>query len=292
MIKQFLWTACITPFDEHGAIDYKDLERCLRVQDDAGNGIILFGSTGEGLSLSIEEKKEITQFACNLKLKTEILLCIPSHDIRSALDFIDFGNDLPISGYLMTTPIYSKPGINGQIKWFETLLDEAKYPAMLYNIPSRSGVKLYPEVIKNLAQHDRLMAIKDSGGSIDNMLDYVKNAPNISIFCGDDFMIPSMIKHGAIGAVSVMSNAYPNASRHYISRILKDEVLNSESWAVLLDFLSSATNPIPIKIMMNEIGMISNPFLRMPLSLKDIISVPALSDIHNNMIKLEKEYAL
>ena len=78
MKNQILYTALVTPFNENGTkIDYKSLERLIRHQETAKNGILLLGSTGESLSLSLKEKQEMINFACNLKLNTEIIVGVP-----------------------------------------------------------------------------------------------------------------------------------------------------------------------------------------------------------------------
>ena len=217
MKNQILYTACVTPFSKcDELIDYNSFEKLLKSQENAKNGILLLGSTGESLSLSDDEKRQIVNFACELKLDAEIIIGVPSYNLNVALDWIDFCNQLPINGYLMTTPIYTKPGIVGQTRWFEKLLDKSKHHSILYNIPGRSGIKLHNETVQNLASHPNFCAIKDSSGTIDSLVEYQIFAPNISVYCGDDYMMPSMATEGAIGLISVISNAFPKATRNYV----------------------------------------------------------------------------
>ncbi len=101
-MKQILWTALVTPFNNDNSIDYVSLQKCLHLQEFYGNGIVLFGSTGEGLSLTEEEKRKILIFVCNLQLKTKIIVCVPSYNLFIAEEWLKFCNDYPIDGYLMT----------------------------------------------------------------------------------------------------------------------------------------------------------------------------------------------
>jgi 4-hydroxy-tetrahydrodipicolinate synthase len=281
MLEQILYTACVTPFDKTGDnVDYDSLEKLLRLQESAGNGVLLLGSTGESLSLTDKERKDIVTFACGLKLNTEIVVGVPSYNLSAALDFIDFCNDFPVNGYLMTTPIYTKPGVMGQSHWFARLLDKAEHPAILYNIPGRAGVRLHTETVKNLESHTRFLAIKDSSGTVESTVDYKIAAPNIAIYCGDDYMMPSAAIEGAIGLMSVASNAWPVAVRKYVKDCTEGKKIKTKIWWKAGRDLFTASNPIPIKALLKDIGIIKNDTVRLPLSLSDLPSREVLLSYH------------
>ncbi|WP_253299810.1 dihydrodipicolinate synthase family protein, partial [Wolbachia endosymbiont of Chironomus riparius] len=167
----FLWTACVTPFNHNGdSIDYHSLNNLLVVQAQNENGIVLLGSTGEGLSLADKEKHELIKFVCKLNLNIKIIVGVPGINFHQTLEWMNFCKDMPIDGYLMTTPVYTKPGIIGQTLWFEKLLEKAHVPAILYNIPSRAGIRLYPETVSNLLDHEKFWAIKDSSGNVKTLI--------------------------------------------------------------------------------------------------------------------------
>ena len=286
-----LWTACITPFDASGEhIDFISLKKILQIQEQAGNGILFFASTGEGISLQDKERKEVLEFVLNLGLSIPIMVGVPSYNLYNALEFLDFCKSLPISSYLLTTPIYTKPGINGQTAWFEKLLNNINVPAMLYNIPSRAGVKLYSETIKNLYGHENLWAIKDCSGGLEMPTEYKTVAPDIEIFCGDDYMLPSMVTAGASGLISVASNVWAKATRKYVEHCLNYKSLNTSVWWNSSRALFSASNPIPLKALMHHIGLILYPTVRVPLSLDDLPSLETLYNAHNEIMNWEKQY--
>lgn len=251
------------------------------MQEDASNGIVLLGSTGEGLSLTEHERKEVVKFTFGLGLKTQIVVSVPGHNLKAALDWLEFCNQFAISGYLATTPIYSKPGINAQTKWFSTLLEYTKCPIMAYNIPCRAGIKLYPEVVKNLLTHKNFLAIKDSGGAVDSVIEYKIVAPNIAIYCGDDYLMPAMAIEGAVGLISVASNAWPKATRQYVQKALKGEKMQDKIWWQACKALFTTSNPIPVKALLKDIGIINNDTVRLPLSLEDLPSRELLLFYHN-----------
>lgn len=292
LLKQILWTACITPFDAQGRVDFQSMERCLRLQEKCGNGILLLGSTGEALSLSEKEKKAILTFACELQLQTQIIVGVPGHNQQNALEWLNFCQDLPVHGYLMTTPIYTKPGIIGQTKWFEALLDNAAHPSILYNIPSRSGVKLYSETVKNLQHHPKFVAIKNSSGNIESCLEYTTVAPGIAIYCGDDYMMPAMAAEGSIGLISVASNAWPSAVRKYVECSLKGITDPSKTWWIVSRELSAASNPVPIKALMHSLRLIKCNHLRLPLSIEDLPSYQAVLSCHNVVTAWAEKFSI
>ena len=293
LLDQILWTATITPFTADGsAVDYASFERCLRRQEQAGNGIILMGSTGESLSLTDKERREVLEFACGLNLKTQLVVGAPSHNYYSALEWMDYCKDKPIQGYLLTTPIYTKPGIKGQTAWFETRLNKAAHPAILYNIPGRAGIRLHPETVKNLCNHEKFVAIKDSSGVVDSIVEYQTAAPNVPVYCGDDYMMATVAAEGSCGLISVAGNAWPEETRRYVEKCLRSERISSKIWWHACKVLFTASNPIPIKALMKDIGVIEHDTVRLPLSTADLPSRSKLLEHHDKITHWEAVRAI
>ncbi|QKX01857.1 4-hydroxy-tetrahydrodipicolinate synthase [Wolbachia endosymbiont of Cruorifilaria tuberocauda] len=308
LLSPFLWTACVTPFDYRGDIDYRGLCRLLMMQAKAENGVVLLGSTGECLSLTDHERRTLVNFVCELELSMKIIVGVPGVNLYQTLEWLDFCKDMPIYGYLMTTPIYTKPGTVGQTLWFEKLLEKAHVPAMLYNIPSRAGVSLYVETVHNLSNHEKFWAIKDSSGTVDTLVEYKKVAPNIEIFCGDDNMILDMATYGAVGLVSVASNLWPCIAHEYVKRCLlplqgmamksRDEISAQMTrslakdltniWQQACKALCVASNPIPIKALLHDIGVIEYGTVRLPLSTEDLPSMETLRQANKIVYELEE----
>lgn len=280
-----MWTACVTPFSEDGSrVDYKSLQHLLTMQEKAKNGVLLLGSTGESLSLTDSEKRKIVEFVCNLKLNTKIMVGVPGVNLAQALEWLDFCQDMPIDSYLMTTPIYTKPGVIGQTLWFEKLLEKTHVPAMLYNIPSRAGVNLHSKTVHNLSGHEKFWAIKDSSGTTQMLIEYKKAASNVEVFCGDDDMIPYMAINGAAGLVSVAANIWPCEVHTYVKKCLNGENPPTHNWLKACKALFTASNPIPTKALLHNMKLIEYKTVRLPLSVKDLshhLEMPVLDlDYH------------
>lgn len=258
------------------------------MQAKAKNGVVLLGSTGEGLSLTNSEKRTLVKFVCKLKLNTKIIIGVPGINLHQTLEWLNFCKDIPIHGYLMTTPIYTKPGVIGQTLWFEKLLEKAHVPAMFYNIPSRAGVSLHTETVCNLSSHERFWAIKDSSGTVDTLIKYKKVAPNIEVFCGDDDMMHDMATHGTAGLVSVASNVWPHVAHEYVKQCLNGKSLHTDVWQQACKALFIASNPIPTKALLHDIGLIEHRTVRLPLSTQDLPSVNEIKKATEIILNLEK----
>jgi len=280
-----LWTAIITPFTKTGKeIDYTSLEKVCRLQSEAGCGILVAGSTGEGLSLNRMERENVLKFVLNLKLPVPVMAGVPSYQFEEALDWMNFCSELPnLSAHLMTTPMYTKPGIKGQSEWFSALLQKSKVPAMLYNIPSRTGVKLHSETLKNIAKEKNLWAIKDSSGQVESIVDFMETGAKVQIYCGDDYLMPAFAAEGACGLVSVLSNVWPKQTLQYVNHCLSGKNLKNKIWWRATKALFSASNPIPAKALLQHLNIIESAQVRLPLFSGDLQSMEPLIKAHGEM---------
>jgi len=262
-----LWTALVTPFDDQGEIIIDDLRNVATAQAEAGNGIVLLGSTGEGLALTLAEKKLIVETVCRMKLSVPLMVAVGGFNLAEQVQWIEFCNALPIQAYLLGTPLYAKPGPVGQTQWFSTLLDAADFPCMLYNVPSRSCVEIPLATMMQLQHHKKCWAMKEASGDINKFLAYRKACPNVEIFSGEDALLPYLVPAGAKGLVSVCSNAWPEATNLYVKKALSgitDGLF--PVWQSAISSLFDVANPIPVKVLMHAQQEISTPILRAPLT--------------------------
>ena len=279
--KTFLYTAVITPFNQESKIDFSELEGLLRDQERAENGIVILGSTGEGLALTEQEKLSVVKFTSNLNLSVPVLTGVSGFQLPQTLEFLAFAETQGgIDGYLMPVPLYAKPGLEGQSEWFTSLLNAVSKPTMIYNIPSRSGVKLHPDVLARLNLHKNAWAVKESSGSVAEFESYRKAGTNFSFYCGDDALMPEFAAAGAVGLVSVASNAWPEATHRYVDlcRAGKGEEIISV-WKPACDSLFTASNPVPVKTVVKLQGRIKGASVRAPLSEVDLAKNNSLAQM-------------
>jgi 4-hydroxy-tetrahydrodipicolinate synthase len=273
--ETFLWTALVTPMQLNGDVDFATLEKLAIEQADAGNGITLLGSTGEGLALTPTEQLSVVKSVCGLALNVPIMISVGGYSLPTQLEWISQCNDLAISAYLLTCPIYTKPGTVGLTHWFTDLLDQAKHPCMIYNVPSRSGINIPVCVMKNIQSHDKCWAIKEASGDINTFTSYAQNCPELAIYSGEDAMVPHLIEAGVKGLVSVAANVWPQATHRYVELALAGQHQTLfPVWKNAVEALFQEASPIPVKVLMHLTNMLNYPTLRAPLTEFEITENP------------------
>lgn len=280
-----LWTALITPMQENGDVDMDDLASLIHRQDDAGNGVLILGSTGEGLALGKEDKRKIVETASNLNIDVPLMAGVGGFNLREQIEWIEYCQEFEVDGFLLVTPLYSKPDLKGQVAWFKALLDTAGKPCMVYNVPSRTGVKLHPRVLRELKEHPNLVAVKEASGSITQYQEFRKVAPELAFFSGDDSLTPFFAVAGCDGLVSVVANVWPKATHRYVGWCLEgrgSELL--PLWQECTDIMFSASNPVPVKVLLKEKGWIKTATLRPPLTTEDLEDYNSLTKADERIV--------
>lgn len=265
-----LWTALVTPMDEKSEVDYSSLEALVKAQEDAKNGLLVLGSTGEALNLDLDEQKKVLEFVISLKPQVPIMVGVGGVNLRSTLAWVEYLEGLPIDAYLMVTPLYAKPGPVGQYEWFKTLMDKVSRPVTLYNVPSRVGRSLDYETVVRLRKHKNFWGVKEASGSVQDFAKYVEAAPEARVFSGDDSLLPAFKPLGCVGLMSVASNAWAKATHEYVRQVLEGEFDDMALWQECSDSLFEASNPVPVKRLLAELKVIKTAECRLPLSSKDL----------------------
>ncbi len=277
-----LYTALVTPMKENGDLHLDDLASLIHRQDDAGNGVLILGSTGEGLAQSLENKKQVVKTAASLNVDVPIMVGVGGYNLRNQIEWIEYCHQFDVDSFLLVTPLYAKPGPKGQVQWFSNLLDAADKDCMLYNVPSRTGTKMSPLVLTELADHPNFKAVKEASGSIDDYQHYRKTAEDIAFYSGDDALLPFFAMAGCDGLVSVASNVWPKATHQYVDWCLDGrgpELL--PLWQECTDAMFAGPNPAPAKVLLNEKGWIENSTLHPPLTEEDVEDVSILKNADN-----------
>ena len=279
-----LWTAVVTPLLDNGKVDLESLSKLVSQQEAAGNGLLILGSTAEALNLSLAHKKEILEHVIGLKPSSPIMVGVGGHLLEECLEWVNYLERLPIHAYLMVTPLYAKPGLKGQTQWFKTLMDAVTRPVMLYNVPGRTAVAMHPEAVRSLCTHKNFWAIKEASGSVERMKEFLAAAQGKSIYCGDDALLPEFSAAGAVGLVSVASNAWPKETHLYVKQCLSHTFKAKELWTQASNSLFVVSNPVPVKRLLAERGDIRSAKMVPPLSHEDMQSAAPVMEA-DQMVK-------
>jgi 4-hydroxy-tetrahydrodipicolinate synthase len=261
----------IPTFFKNSEVDFEQLEKSINYQiNNNVKNIILLGTTSETPTLSNSEQELIVKTSWEkFKGKINIIIGIGTNNTKTTLEnafkFRDY-----CDAFMVTTPYYNKPSQEGIYQHFSTIaqLIEDK-PIMLYNIPSRTGVSIDPEIVANLYNSfDNIKAIKEASGIIQYSLE-IKNLCDIVILSGDDALTLPLMSIGAFGVVSVASNIIPMQMVRLVDLVINNKITNSiamnKKLYPLFKSLFVDTNPVPLKYLMVKLGLASDESVRLPL---------------------------
>lgn len=269
-----LWTAIVTPFNEDETIDFDSFDNLLQEQKEANNGVVVLGSTGEALNMTLAEKKALLEHTLQQKAELDIpiMVGVGGADLVATQQWVTYLNTLAIDALLIVTPLYAKPETQGQYEWFKSLMDLSNFPVMLYNVPGRTAKAMSVDAFRRLADHPKFWALKEASGSVEEFKKFRAAAPKCRVYSGDDGLVPTFAKHGCVGLVSVASNAWPAATHLYVEKALAGKLSADEAslWDACAAALFCVSNPIPVKRLLAEEKKIATSVLKLPLSHKDL----------------------
>lgn len=269
-LRNPLWTALITPLTAQGEVDFPKLKTLVKRQEEAGNGLLILGSTGEGFNLHEKQRRAVLEFICEENPQIPLMVGVGGNLLETQMEWISFCNSLPIQAFCLITPTYSRPGGRGQLHWFTTLMNHSAHPCLIYNHPGRGGCPLNLQTVDLLRHHPRFWAIKEASGSIENFRAYKKAAPNIMLFSGNDDMIKELAEEGAHGLIAVMSNVWPHATRRYVEEAMQGKKGTYFEKGLQASLAVNKLNPLPCKFLLHKKGVIASSLTRPPLSMEDL----------------------
>ena len=168
------------------------------------------------------------------------------------------------------TPYYNKCTQRGLVESFTKIADATELPMIVYNVPGRTGVNIQPATYAKLAEHPRIVGIKEANGDISSVVDTMARCGDkIDMYSGNDDQIVPILSMGGIGCISVLSNLLPAQTREICTRWFAGDVAGAAAlqlrYKPLVDALFSEVNPIPAKAAMAAMGMCGET-ARLPLT--------------------------
>lgn len=263
-------TAMVTPMRPDGAVDYPRAAELARALVDAGNdGLVVAGSTGEGITLSREEKVELWR-TVRAALPPEAAVLAGSSNSSTA-ESIELSRDaerVGCDGLLLTVPAYNRPTQEGLVRHFSAIVEATALPAMLYNVPSRSALNMTAETTLRLAQVPRIVGIKEASGDLAQIGRIIAGAPSgFRVWSGNDTDTLAVVALGGYGIVSVAGHLVARQVREQVEAGVQGSSRAAElhhRLAPLVDVLFIESNPIPVKYALGAVGFEVGP-PRLPL---------------------------
>ena len=263
-------TAIITPFNEEG-IDWEAFGRLIDYQLAEGiDGIVVAGTTGEGSTLTDREHEDAVSF-CVKRIggKVPVIAGTGSNNTAHAIERTKTACRAGADAVLLVTPYYNKTTQRGLIASFVAIADGSDVPCILYNVPSRTGLNMLPETLKELSKHERIAAVKEACGNLSQVAkERLLCGDDLDVYSGCDDQIVPTLSLGGKGIISVVSNILPKQTAEICSRFFSGDVAGAADLQLqlleLMNQLMIETNPIPAKAACAALGFGKN-LLRLPL---------------------------
>ncbi|MEI0611335.1 4-hydroxy-tetrahydrodipicolinate synthase [Brachyspira pilosicoli] len=262
--------ALITPFTKDGEINYKKLAELIEYQiANKTDAIIAAGTTAESATLTREERIEVIKFCIEVTNKRTMLIAGTGTNVtKTAVELTQKSCEYGADAIMAVTPYYNKGNESGLIDYYTQIANASKVPVIMYNVPSRTGVKLPLNVIKKLSEISNIVAIKEASGDMSYTADIANIAPNLDLYSGNDDMVTPILALGGKGVISVTSNIIPKENHDMVMNFLNGKVEESIKAQIhyidLVRAMFIEVNPVPIKEAMNIMGFDVGP-CRSPL---------------------------
>lgn len=262
-----IWIPLVTPFSG-GVVDHEALDALVRHYVQAGvAGFVALGTTGEPAALDEREQDAVLATVLAGAGTLPVVAGVSGNHTQSVCERIAALNDTPVAAVLAAAPYYIRPSQSGVIGHFAALADASRKPVILYDIPARTGVALALPTLLELAGHERIVAVKDCGGSLDKTLALILDG-RLQVLCGEDLDMFGMMCAGASGAIAASAHVLPERFVA-MERALREGRLD-EARAIwhglvpLVRAMFAEPNPGPVKAALAQQGLLRNE-LRAPM---------------------------
>ncbi|GAA1992508.1 4-hydroxy-tetrahydrodipicolinate synthase [Catenulispora subtropica] len=262
-------TAMVTPFRADGSLDLEGARALAAHLVDAGNdGLVISGTTGESPTTSDTEQADLlAAVIAEVGDRAKVIAGVGTNNTAHTLELARRAEAAGADGLLVVTPYYNKPTQEGLFRHFTAVADATALPVMLYDIPHRSGIPIEVATLMRLAQHPRVVAVKDAKGDLVAGATVIANT-DLAYYSGDDPLTLPWLAVGGVGVVSMSSHVATPRIRAMIAAYLAGEVAEAARLHQELLPVHAGVTLLPgvisLKAAMNMLGLPGGP-VRLPL---------------------------
>lgn len=264
--------ALITPFKSDHSIDFDALGRIIEHCIKGGvETLVSLGTTGESVTLSDEEKKEVLRFTVEKNAGRALVVAgIGGNNTRELIREMETLDTKGIHSILSSSPAYNKPSQEGIFRHYMELEKASPLPIIIYNVPGRTASNITAETCLRLAHaSDKFAAVKEASGDLSQATKILKDRPpHFLVLSGDDPLALALAGIGGDGVISVIANAFPaefsQMMRYALQGVFHDAQKLNNLLFDLHKWLYIDGNPAGIKAACHLLGLCNNE-LRLPL---------------------------
>jgi 4-hydroxy-tetrahydrodipicolinate synthase len=274
--------AMVTPFTDSGALDL-DAAAALAagLVDQGCDGLVVSGTTGEAPTTTPAEQDQLLRTVLEaVGGRAAVLAGIGTNDTAHTLELARAAAKAGAHGLLAVTPYYNKPPQTGLLAHFRAIADATDVPVMLYDIPGRSGVPIETETLVRLAEHPRIVAVKDAKGDVYEGA-WVMSRCDLAYYSGADELNLTWLAHGAAGLVSVVGHVAATQYRRMVDAVAAGDLITARAVYVGLlpavrGIMGRTQGAITAKAALQLTGALPGRATRLPLPSATIEEVELL----------------
>jgi 4-hydroxy-tetrahydrodipicolinate synthase len=257
---------------EDGSLDLDALRRLIEWHVAEGtDGIVVVGTTGESPTVDFEEHCRLIKITVEqVAGRLPVIAGTGANSTGEAIELQAFAKKAGADLCLSVVPYYNKPTQEGLYRHFKAIAEAVDIPVIMYNVPSRTVCDMHNDTALRLAQVPNIVGIKDATGNLERGSDLIRRAPKgFRVYSGDDATALALMLVGGDGVISVTANVVPRLMHEMCNAasagdLAKARLLNNKLLG-LHRHLFVEGNPIPVKWVLKEMGMIAAG-IRLPLT--------------------------
>jgi 4-hydroxy-tetrahydrodipicolinate synthase len=265
-----LLTAMVTPFGADGALDLDGAAHLATylVDEQHNDGLVINGTTGESPTTTDAEKEALLRAVVDaVGDRAQVVAGVGTNNTKHTIELARSAEKVGVHGLLVVTPYYNKPPQAGLIEHFRTVADAVDTPVMLYDIPHRAGVPIHTETLVRLAEHPRIVAVKDAKADF-VATSWVTARSDLAMYSGDDAATLPHLAIGGSGVVGTSTHFSGVGTKKMIDAFVAGNFTQALEWHhTLLPIFTGVfktQGAMLVKAGLNFIGLPGGP-MRLPL---------------------------
>ena len=256
-----LITAMVTPFDEQGDVDYEQAKSLANALMASGSdGLVITGTTGEGPTLSAEEKIRLyAEVKEAIGSRGAVIAGTTDNDTAKSIELSAEAASVGADALLLTVPAYNKPPQEGLYQHFKAIAESTSLPCVLYNVTSRTSLNMTDETTIRLSHIDNIVGVKEAGSDLNQITRIIDGAGDgFRVWSGNDDETFSIMATGGYGVVSVLSHLVGSQIKQMMGYLMEGDVEKAAAehrrLLPLFKVMFIVSNPIPVKYALNQVG--------------------------------------
>jgi len=286
---QGVWVPLITPFkdDKIDYVSYKGLME--KYIEDKVQGLIPLGTTGESPNISDREYEELVEKTMEYNNnRVPIFIGLGGNNTKKVIEKLSIVEKNKVQGILSSGPYYNRPDQRGIFEHFKCISEATALEILIYNIPYRTGRNIENETIYKLSELKNIVGLKDSCGDIRQTTNLLLNPPkDFSILTGEDALFYTTLLLGGDGGIMASAHIKTEEFIKVYDLIVQNDhegaLLVWKELYCIIPLLFEEPNPAPLKYVLNKMGLIDSPEIRLPL----LEITKELKNKLNNQLDLE-----